>query len=288
MSPKKNGVAIITDSLCGLPKDMVAQYKIDIVPIKLLFGDKIYRDGVDITPDDAYQLFLKDPSVFKTSPASAGDYLEAYRQAAKQADSVLCITLSSKVSVAYNMARAAKKQAVTELPGIQIEVLDSKMVLTAEGFVVLAAARAAAEGRGMQGAVAAAEEAINKTTFFIVLETIKHVFRTGRIPKVASQVGSILGVKPILTFSSGLVQFTGVVRNKQRGIDRTLKMMRDRVGKQPLHIAVMHAYARNEGEALKERIAAEFDYVELFLTELSPVVGYALGTGTVGFAFYWD
>jgi len=281
-------VAIVTDSISALTKELVEQYNIGIVPIRLLVQGKIYRDMVDITPSQAYELFLQDPESFKTSPSSPGHYLEAYREASTQAKDILCITLSSKLSTGYEMACVAKEQAKTELPQTSIEVLDSQTVTTAEGFIALASARAAAEGKSLAEVIKVAEEVRAKATFVILLETIRHVYRTGRIPKVAAQIGSLLGVKPILTSSSGLVHFAGAVRNKERGIDRILQMMRDKVGESPVHVAVMHAYTPDEGERLKERVSSGFNCAELWLTEFSPVMGYAVGTGAVGFAFYKD
>jgi len=96
----------------------------------------------------------------------------------------------------------------------------------------------------------------------------------------------MLNIRPILTGSSGLVCFKGVVRNREQGINRLLKTMRDKVGQSPVHVGVMHAYALDEAERLEERIASEFNCAELWLTEFSPIMGYACGTGTVGFAFY--
>jgi DegV family protein with EDD domain len=281
-------VAIVTDSICCFPGEILERYKITVVPVNILVGEKIYRDGIDLTADEAYRLFLKDPSVFRTSPAPAASYMDAFKEAGKLAENILCISLSSGISTAYNMSRVAREQAKTELPGLNIEVMDSRNVIGSEGFIALAAARAIAGGKGMKEAIATAEEVKAKATFFIVLETIKHVFRTGRIPKIASHVGSMLGVKPVLTISNGLVQFAGAVRNKKRGIERIFTLMREKVGNARVHAAVMHAYAREEGEAMKERVAGEFDCAELWLAELSPVVGYALGTGTVGCAFYWE
>jgi len=279
-------VAIVTDSIACLTKDLVEQYGIGIVPIRLLFQGKIYRDLVDITPSEAYELFLQEPESFTTSPASPGHYLEAYREASKQAKNILCITLSSKLSTGYDMARVAMEQAKTELPQISIEVLDSQSVTAAEGFIALAAARAAAEGKSLADVVKVAEWMRDRTTFIILLDTIRHVYRTGRIPKIAAQVGSMLSIKPILTMSSGLVRFASAVRSKEHGTDRILKMLRDKVGQSPVHVAVMHAYAPDEAERLKERISSEFNCAELWITEFSPVMGYACGTGTVGFAFY--
>ncbi|MFC2002905.1 DegV family protein [Chloroflexota bacterium] len=279
-------VAIVTDSISCLAKGLVQKYKIGIVPIRLLVQGKVYRDLVDITPSQAYEMFLQDPENFATSPASPGHYLEAYREASTRAKNILCVTLSSKLSTGYDMARIAKEQAETELPQTSIVVLDSQTVTAAEGFVALAGARAAAEGKDLAGIVKVAEEVRDKVTFFILLDTIRYVYRTGRIPKVAAEAGSILNIRPILTSSSGLVRFKGIARNRKQGTNHLLGAMRDKVGQSPVHVAVMHAYVPDEAEILKERISSEFNCTEIWVTEFSPVMGYATGTGTLGFAFY--
>ena len=281
-------VAVVTDSIACLTKELVERYQIGIVPIRLLVKGKVYRDSVDITPSEAYEFFLQDPDSFNTSPASPGHYLEAYREVSNRMKNIICVTLSSKLSTGYDMACVAKEQAKAELPQVSIEVLDSQAVTAAEGFVALVAARVAAEGKDLAKVIKAAEEVRSRVTFLILVDTIRYVYRTGRIPKVAARVGSMLNIKPILTMSSGLVRFAGAVRNQARGIDRTLQMMRDRVGQNSVHVAVMHAYAPDEAERLKERISSEFNCAELWLTEFSPVMGYATGTGTLGFAFYRD
>jgi len=279
-------VTIVTDSIANLTRELVEQYNIMIVPISICFRDQVYRDWVDITPTEAYELFLQEPERFTTSPASPGHYLEAYHEASNQTSDILCVTLSSKLSTGYDMACVAKEQAKTELPQTSIEVLDSRTVTAAQGFVALAAARAAAEEKALAEVVKVAKEMRDRVTFIILLDTIRHVYRTGRIPKVAAQVGSVLKIKPILTSSSGLVRFAGAVRSREHGINRILQMMRDKVGQGPVHVAVMHAYAQDEAERLKERISSEFNCAELWLTEFSPVMGYATGTGTLGFAYY--
>jgi len=279
-------VAIVADSTSCLTKEFVKQYGITIAPIPISFQGKIYRDWVDITPTEAYELFLKDPESFKTAGASPGIFLEAYRQASKRAKNILCVTLSAKLSGAYDAAKQAIEEAKKELPQITIEAVDSKTVTASEGFVALAAARAAEAGKNLAEVVKAAEEMRDKVTFLALLDTIRHVYRTGRIPKIAAMAGSVLSIKPILTSSGGLVKFAGAVRSRAHGIEKMLKIMRDRVGQSPAHVAVMHAFAPDEAEKLKEKIASEFNCAELWITEFSPVMGYATGTGTLGLAFY--
>ncbi len=281
-------VAVVTDSISCLNKELIDQYGIIIVPIRLLVQGKIYRDSVDITPTEAYEYLLQDPERFNTSPASPGHYLEAYREAGKSADNIICVTLSSHLSTGYEMASVAMESAKQEMPGLTIEVMDSLNVTAAEGFIALAAARAAEEGKDLEEAVKAAEEVKEKVRFMAVLETIRYVYRTGRIPRVASSVGSMLNIRPILANSSGKIKFIGAVRNQEKGIDRIIKIMHDEIGQGPPHIAVMHAYAPEEAEKLKARIAAEFDCAELWISEFTPVMGYATGTGTLAVAFYAD
>jgi DegV family protein with EDD domain len=279
-------VAIITDSIACLTREHVEQYGIIIAPIPISFGGKIYRDWVDITPDEAYELFLQDPDSFKTAGASPGIFLEAYREANKQAKNILCITLSAKLSGATDAAQQAREEIKAELPQTTIEVLDSETVTAAEGFVALAAARAAEEGKNLAEVVKAAKEMMGKVTFFAFLDTIRHIYRTGRIPKIAALAGSMLNIRPVLTVSSGLVRFIGAARSREGGIKQMLKRMRDKVGQSPVHVAVMHAYALEEAQKIKERVAAEFNCAELWITGFSPVMGYATGTGTLGIAFY--
>ncbi|HEY55783.1 MAG TPA: DegV family protein [Dehalococcoidia bacterium] len=279
-------VAIIADSTACLTREHAEQYGITVAPIPISFGGKLYRDWVDITPDEAYKLFLKDPDSFKTAGASPGIFLEAYRQASRQAKEILCITLSAKLSGARDAAKQAREEIRGELPHLSIEVLDSETVTAAEGFVALAAARAAEEGKSLAEVVEAAREVMAKVTFLAFLDTIRHLYRTGRIPKIAALAGSMLNIRPVLTVSSGLVRFIGAVRSREGGIKRILKIMRDRVGQNPVHVAVMHAYALEEAQKLQEQVAAGFNCVELWITGFSPVMGYATGTGTLGIAFY--
>lgn len=279
-------VAIVTDSLACLTKELVEQYEIRIVPLSFYVGDKIYKDWVDVTPSQAYELFLKDPESWRSSAPSPVDFLEAYREVSNRTKNILCVTISSKLSTTYNVAQVAKEQVEAELPGISIEVVDSRTTTAAEGFVTLDAARAAAEGKNLAEVTKTAEEMREKVTFVAVLDTVRYVYRSGRIPKVAAQAGSILNIKPIFTISSGVVRTVGMVRSKEHGVNHMLKIMRDKVGQNPVHVAVMHAYAPDEAKRLKERVSSEFNCAELWLTEFSPLMGYTTGTGTLGLAFY--
>lgn len=281
-------VAVITDSLACLTREQVEHYGIGIVPINFYSNGSVYRDWIDITPSEAYELFLKDPRAFKTSAASPDDFFNACREASQITDEILFVTVSSKLSTTYNSALIAKERAKTELPNTSIEIIDSRLAAAAEGFVTLAVARVAEMGRGLAEAVKAAEQIKEKVRLLILLDTIRYVYRSGRIPKVAAHAASMLNIRPILSVSSpsGAVRFVGAARSRTEGVNRLLKMMRHRVGGKPVHVAVTHAYAPEAAEELKKTVATEFNCAELWLTEFSPVMGYSCGTGTLGLAFY--
>jgi len=279
-------VTVVTDSIACLTRDLVEQYHISIIPLNFYADGRIYKDWVDITPSEAYDLFLRAPEAFKTSAASPADCLEVYRKASQKSDSILCVTLSSKLSVVYDVALNAAEQASVEFPEVSIEVLDSRTAAAAEGFIALTAARAAGEGKDLAGVLKAAEEMRDKVDLVAYMDTIRHVYRSGRIPKVAAVAGSMLNIKPVFTFASGTPHFIGAVRNRERGLERLLERMKEVVETRLVHVAVMHVYAEEQAEILKEMVSSEFNCAELWVTEFSPLMGYTCGAGTLGLAFY--
>jgi DegV family protein with EDD domain len=285
MKPK---VAIVTDSIACLPGELVGQYQLWVVPVNIHFDGRVYRDGLDITADEAYRLLEEAPDHFASSPASIAEYLEAYRQAGVHSNVILCFTLSSKLSTLYNMARLAKEEAEKEAPRRTIEVFDTGTAAGGEGLIVSAAARAAAEGKSLSEVVEVAQAVKSKVRVIGLMETIRHVYRTGRIPKFTAQVGSLLRIKPMFGISAGVVRLAGLTRSKASGMKRVLNMMNKGVGSRPVHVAVSHANAPEEGERLKQLISSQFNCVELWITSFSPVMGYATGKGTVAVAFYSD
>ena len=280
-------IAIIADSISCIPQEQRERYHIQIVPANVYFNGKTYRDLIDLSSEKAYELLQKAPEFWKTSAPSPKDYLEAYRELGKSSSSILVVTISSKLSMFYSSALAARQILNEESPGITIEVIDSKTVAAAEGLIVLAAARAAAAGKRFAEVIAIANSVKERVKFIGLLETIRFVYRTGRIPKVASELGSMLSIKPLLTGSNGNIRLAAAARNRQNGVNKMLRMMSSEVSKtEPVHVAVMHADAPTEARKLKEKVAAEFNCTEIFITDFSPMMGYATGPGTLAVAYY--
>jgi len=279
-------VAVMADSIGCIPRDLVETYGIEIVAPNIYWNGSVYRDWLDITPGQAYELLQKDPEAFSTAAPSPGDLADTYRKISETAESLLFVTVSSKVSTLHNAAIAAKGLLKDELPDTRIEVLDSRTCTGAEGFVVMAAARVASEGKGLAEVIDAAKSVRDRVDLLFVLDTVRHAYRTGRIPRLASRVGSLLDVKPVMGWWDGAARFKSMTRSREKGVEQIFGLMRSRVGGKRVHVAVHHTDAAEEGEKLNERVRQEFDCVELWLTEFSPIMGYSAGRGALGLAFY--
>ena len=277
---------MIADSIGCIPRDLVETYGIEIVAPNIYWNGSVYRDWLDITPGQAYELLQKDPEAFSTAAPSPGDLADTYRKISETAESLLFVTVSSKVSTLHNAAIAAKGLLKDELPDTRIEVLDSRTCTGAEGFVVMAAARVASEGKGLAEVIDAAKSVRDRVDLLFVLDTVRHAYRTGRIPRLASRVGSLLDVKPVMGWWDGAARFKSMTRSREKGVEQIFGLMRSRVGGKRVHVAVHHTDAAEEGEKLKERVRQEFDCVEMWLTEFSPIMGYSAGRGALGLAFY--
>ena len=282
-----NKVAIVTDTTGCIPPEQVERYGIEVVPMTIIFGDKVYRDGIDISPTEFYALLRQAKKLPTTSHPSPIHFLDAYRNASRRAPSILGITVSVKFSATFNSARLAMEMAKEALPDVVIEVLDCDTAAAAQGLVVLAAARAAASGRNLNEVLETTKSIAHRVNLFVTLDTLRYLVKGGRVPQAVALVNSLLKIKPIFTLNHGNAHTVALPRTTPSAMRRILKMMEQKVVKeQPLHAAVMHADALDKAVALRNRISSQFDCAELFITEFTPVMGVHTGPGLVGIAFY--
>ena len=142
-------VAIVTDTTACIPQGQVEKYNIEVIPIELIFEDKVYRDGIDITPSEFYAMLKQAEKPPTTAGALPGPYLESFKKVSQKADSILCITEPANFSGMFNSALVAKEMAESALTGIVIEVMECTTAAAGLGLVALASARAAESGNSI-------------------------------------------------------------------------------------------------------------------------------------------
>jgi len=279
-------VAIVTDTTACIPKERVAEYGIELVPVEVIFNDRVYWDGIDITPTEFYAM-LKRADKLPTTASSPGPFLEAYRKASQRYNNILCLTVSSKFSGMFNSALLAGDLAKEELPGVTIEVLECASAAAGQGLVALAAARAASLGKSLAEVVEVVKGLMPRVHLFASLDTLHYLVKGGRVPQAASLVNSILKMKPVFSVNGGEAHTLALPRSTESAINNILRLMGRKISKgKSVHIAVMHADAPEQAQVLKDRIFSRFNCVEIFTTEFTPVMGVHTGPGVVGVAFY--
>ena len=280
-------VRIVTDTVAQLTKEIMQRHWIEVVPAATIFCDgRTFTDGVDINAAEAYELLAQNPSHFSTAAIPSHYFSEAFEKLSNTTKEILCITLSSKLSAVYNTAVIAAEQMREIAPELRIQVFDSLNVGGAEGLITLAAARAAAEGMDLDGVTRVAERARESAECLFVFDTLRDTYRTGRVPKVVSDAASRLSVRPLChVHQDGKVYVIGLTRSRKKGVERIIKMARERIGDAPVHLVVMHTAALTDAEDLKARVERDFDCRGVFISEFSPVMGYSTGPGVLGIAF---
>ena len=278
-------VKIVADSSVCLPKELIEKYGILLVPEKIIFGDRVYRDGMDLDPRQFYTMLQQAKELPTTSAPSPEDFADAYQRAIKDTDSIICILVTSGFS---SMGLKSALIARESFPKVPIEVIDSRTAVGAYGFVVLAAARAAAEGKTLSEVVKAAEDMKGRVNMIATLDTLKYLEKGGRIGKAACWAGSLLSIKPIIEVptSSGVVEPLERVRTRRKALQRLLEIMKEKVNTEPVHVSIDHASVPDDADWLKTQVLSHFDCAEIYINDWAPVAGAHCGPGVIGLSFY--
>ena len=281
-------VGIVTDSTACIPAELAAEHRIEVVPVHLAFGDRLFREGLDMTARDFYDTLRTAREPPTTAAPPPGLYADAILRAGEQAGAILCITVSRQFSAMYDAAVQGAAIARERSPGTKILVLDSEAAAMAQGFLALEAARASAEGTPLHVAVDRARALMPRVQLLVLLDTLTYLARSGRVPRLLIWAASPLRVKPLVQYQGGKYRPIGVVRSVERGMERLIEALRRRAGDGALHVCVHHTYAPERADLLAARVLDVLAPQELFTAEFTQVMGVHTGPGLLGFAFYTE
>ncbi|WP_371496999.1 DegV family protein [Kitasatospora sp. NBC_00374] len=268
-------LALVTDSTAYLPQDVVDRHRIEVVPLSVVVGDEVLAEGVEISPKDVAEA-LRAKQRVTTSRPSPETFAAAYRAAAEAgASGIVSVHISAELSGTVEAARLAAAEV-----GIPVRVVDSRLVGMALGHCVLAAAEAAAAGRGIEDAAAEAGRRAEQTRGFFYVDTLEYLRRGGRIGAARALVGSALAVKPLLHLAGGRIEPLEKVRTASRAIARLEEIAVLEAGEREVDIAVHHLAAEDRAEPLAERLRERVPGLrELYVGEVGAVIGAHVGPG---------
>jgi len=276
-------VKVVTDSVADLPTQIVKELGITVIPINVRFGEKVYRDGIDLTTEQFYDILRRSKIFPVTSVPSPVTFATAYDKLAEGTDEILAVMLSSKLSATCEVALQSiglmKRQC-------RVEVIDSRCAVMAQGFLVIAAARAALAGAKLDKLVELVQSNIPRVDIRAAFDTLEYLRRGGRIGAAQALLGAALKIHPLITMKDGVVEPAGRTRSRAKAIEHLYQFAADY--KVIEEMAVEEAACPEDANLLVEKLGNLFPKERIYRTKTTPVIGAHTGPGLLLVAVMGD
>lgn len=273
-----NRIAIVTDSACDLPRNIIDSMGIHVIPLRIIYKDREYRDRVEISPEEIYERFSEE--IPKSSLPSPEDALATFNGLIEKGYThIIGIFISSGLSGTYNMVRSATE----ELKQVVIELVDSKNLSLGTGFAVLETAKELARSGDFEKTLAKARDAVTRTRTFYVIKTLEYLRKGGRIGLVEGTIGDLLNIKPIISVNPEGIYYTHrKVRGRSKSVQELLVIGQEMMRGKLYDIGILHGNAPEEAKEVFGQFRAMANVRDMFLEQISPVLAVHTGPGLVG------
>ena len=276
-------IAIMTDSTAYLEKDYVKKHNIRVIPLNLHWGEDLYKDNVDITADEFYNKLKTSPTIPSTSQPTYGDFEVIFKELASNYDAIIAVLLSSGISGTVDSALMAQKL----LKDIPVEIVDTKTTAGGLALIVNAVVDAVESGKSAKETTDLARKIAMSTGTYFVVDTLKYLHKGGRIGGASRYFGTALNIKPILYLNDeGKIDALEKVRTKKKAISRLIELVKEKANGEKCHLAIYHAQALKEAEAMRDEIEGTLDCHKIEIYNLSPVIGAHVGEGALGISIH--
>ena len=242
-------IKLVTDSTCDLPLHLIDALDIKIVPISIQFGASTYLENVTLSAEQFYQKVAVEGLLPQTSQPAVGEFVETYQNLAAEADEILSIHLTSKLSGTYQSAKLAASMVQDQ---VKVTVVDSLAGSSALGWMVYEAAQLVKDGYSSSNIQAALEAKREDISIFFAVDTLKYAQMSGRVGKLTGVLGSLLNIKPIIGLNQGLIDVVEKVRSRRASVERIVALTADKVQLKAVNVAVVHALAPRPGRRVAD------------------------------------
>jgi len=272
-------VKIVTDSAADIPQKTATKLGISVVPLTVAFGKEVYRDGIDLSPEEFFHKLTQSKELPKTAHPSVASFVETYRSLARDGVEIISIHLSQKLSGTCQAAMLARDAVVNDC---HVEVVDSRSVSMGIGLTVISAARAIQDGAAFNEVLELVSRNVLKTRLVAFFQTLEYLHRGGRIGKAKTLMGTILRVKPMIVVRDGEVHPFGMARTRPGAIKRLCEFSRSLPHIKEL--SVMYGDDPKEVETLLEMLDAVFPKRRIQVAQGGTTLGVHTGPGTMAIA----
>ncbi len=277
---RKYPIALVTDSACDLPPELVEKYQILQIPFNINFGETPFLDKITIKAHDFYNKLKNDNIHPKSAQPALSSVLNLFSFLSAHYDQILAIHISDKLSGMYGMAKKMEESLV----GAELQVFNSKQLTASEGLIVLRTAEAIEAGMSFQELQLKIPEWIAKTDILVDVNTLKYMVRGGRVSPLKGFLASTLNLKPIVSLDeNGKATAAGKSFSRAANMKKIIKILQKKNTENKIwKYAIVHAQARERAEKYAERLTAVIGKEPAYIMGLSPVVGVHNGIGAIG------
>jgi DegV family protein with EDD domain len=278
----KEKIALLADSACDLPREIINRYGIKILPLKVIYRDREFNDRIDVEPEYVYSRMPDE--IPTTSMPCTQEIKDLFHRIGEEGFThVLAVHISTGLSGTCEAVRMIAR----DIDNLRIKVIDSKTLSFGTGWMVLDAARNIAGGLSFDKVLEKLHHIQPKVQVYYILETLEYLRKGGRIGLVAGMLGSLLNIKPIISVNEEGKYFTfAKAHGRRKSIDKLYEIVEKTVATKRINLAVLHGGAREELNALVERLKKLPNINEIVCSDISPCLGVHTGPGLVGVAFH--
>lgn len=273
-------IGIITDSACDLRQNQYNPDLVKVLPLKIIFSDGEFKDGVTISAEETYRRM--DTEFPKTSLPEGSDMESALRYFKDNGFThVVGIFISSGLSGTFN---AFQTFAGEYGEGLTIEAIDSKTLSMGEGILVQLAERMIGEGASFEKVLDAIRAKMKRIHVYFVLDTLEYLIKGGRIGKVSGTIGQLLNIKPIIHVNEvGIYHSVDKARGKRQALQKMLTLLKDEyLAKAPCNVYVMHGGTPKEGEEVLTMVRELKGVKTSYTDQITPSLSVHTGKGLIG------
>ncbi|NMB01656.1 MAG: DegV family protein [Firmicutes bacterium] len=276
-------IKLFADSAADLPHSLQERYDIGVVPLSVIFGDREFKDGVDLSIVEFWEKLLASEELPATNQANPHDFVTAFEPFIKEGYTILYIGVSSKLSGTLQSAHLAKELLNTD----QIHIFDSKTASIGETLLLVAAGEMLRQGHSLDAIWQQLEREREESGAYFTIDSLTHLVKGGRLTKTQGLVGSMLKIKPILKVTpEGTIEVEDKIRSTKKALQTMVaKAQEHKIDFSKKRVAIVHSYGAEFVQELKDLVVQELRPQEILVSLIGPTVGTHAGPGGLALFF---